>query len=102
MTILPIRVFPDPILRQQSKEIKEINKEVTELGFNMLETMRSAKGIGLAAPQVGKLLKLITIQIPENEPMIMFNPKIENSYGKRKIYWCCYWPSVVSPFEYNY
>ena len=85
MTILPIRVFPDPILRQQSKEIKEINKEVTELGFNMLETMRSAKGIGLAAPQVGKLLKLITIQIPENEPMIMFNPKIENSYGKRNV-----------------
>ena len=47
MTILPIRVFPDPILRQKSKEIKEINKDVIDLGFNMLETMRSAKGLSL-------------------------------------------------------
>ena len=65
MTILPIRLFPDPILRQKTKEIEEINKEIIEFGYNMLETMQSAKGVGLAAPQVGKLIKLITIQVPE-------------------------------------
>ncbi len=51
----------------------------------MLETMQAARGIGLAAPQVGKLLRLITIQIPENEPMIMFNPKVEKSFGRRNV-----------------
>ena len=85
MTILPIRIFPDPILRQKTEEIKEINKELIDFGFNMLETMQAARGIGLAAPQVGKLVKLITIQIPENEPMIMFNPKVEKSFGKRNV-----------------
>ena len=85
MTILPIRIFPDPILRQKTDEIKEINKELIDFGFSMLETMQAARGIGLAAPQVGKLLRLITIQIPENEPMIMFNPKVEKSFGKRNV-----------------
>ena len=85
MTILPIRLFPDPILRQKTKEIEEINKEIIEFGYNMLETMQSAKGVGLAAPQVGKLIKLITIQIPEKDPMIMINPKIDKTVGSRNV-----------------
>ena len=85
MTILPIRLFPDPILRQKTKEIEEINKEIIEFGYNMLETMQSAKGVGLAAPQVGKLIKLITIQIPEEDPMIIINPKIDKAVGTRNV-----------------
>jgi|TARA_B110000263_G_scaffold176730_1_gene154474 peptide deformylase len=85
MTILPIRLFPDPILRQKTKKIEEINKEIIEFAYNMLETMQSLKGVGLAAPQVGKLIKLITIQVPENKPMIMINPKIDNASGTRKV-----------------
>lgn len=83
MTILPIRLFPDPILRKKSKEIENIDLEILEFSNNMLETMQYAKGIGLAAPQVGRLIRLITIQIPESEPIIMFNPYINKKLGKR-------------------
>ena len=83
MTILPIRLFPDPILRKKSKEIENIDLEILEFSNNMLETMQYAKGIGLAAPQVGRLIRLITIQIPECDPIIMFNPYINKKLGKR-------------------
>ena len=68
MSILPIRIFPDPFLRKKSKEITEINKHIIDFGHSMLETMQTARGVGLAAPQVGKLIRMITIQVPENVP----------------------------------
>ena len=85
MAIIPIRKFPDPILRKQSAEIEEFNNEIIQFGYDMLDTMQSARGVGLAAPQVGRLIRMITIQIPENKPMIMFNPSISNKYGLRKV-----------------
>tara|TARA_B100001142_G_scaffold323782_1_gene374394 strand:+ start:410 stop:1042 length:633 start_codon:yes stop_codon:yes gene_type:complete len=85
LAIIPIRKFPDPILRKQSAEIEEFNNEIIQFGYDMLDTMQSARGVGLAAPQVGRLIRMITIQIPENKPMIMFNPSISNKYGSRKV-----------------
>ena len=79
MTIIPIRKFPDPILRKKSEKILEINKDIIQFGYDMLETMQSAKGVGLAAPQVGKLIRMVTIQIPEKDPMIMINPFISKN-----------------------
>ena len=85
MTILPIRKFPDPILRNKSVKILEINKDIIQFGHDMLDTMQSAKGVGLAAPQVGKLIRMITIQIPEKDPMIMINPYITKKEGVREV-----------------
>ncbi|MEC7837861.1 MAG: peptide deformylase [Chloroflexota bacterium] len=85
MTILPIRKFPDPILRNKSEKILEINKDIIQFGHDMLDTMQSAKGVGLAAPQVGKLIRMITIQIPEKDPMIMINPYITKKEGVREV-----------------
>lgn len=85
MTIIPIRKFPDPILRKKSEKILEINKDIIQFGYDMLETMQSAKGVGLAAPQVGKLIRMVTIQIPEKDPMIMINPFISKKEGSRKV-----------------
>jgi|TARA_B100001750_G_C15518890_1_gene609710 peptide deformylase len=85
MSILPIRLFPDPILRKKAKEIENINLEILEFSNNMLETMQYAKGIGLAAPQVGRLVRLITIQVPERDPIVMFNPYINKKLGKRMV-----------------
>ena len=82
---MPIRKFPDPILRKKSEKIFSIDKDLIQFGYDMLETMQSAKGVGLAAPQVGKLLRMITIQIPENDPMIMINPYISNKEGSREV-----------------
>ncbi len=89
MSILPIRLFPDPILRKKAKEIENINLEILEFSNNMLETMQYAKGIGLAAPQVGRLVRLITIQVPERDPIVMFNPYINKKLGKRMVHEGC-------------
>jgi peptide deformylase len=85
LAIIPIRKFPDPILRKKSSEIIEFNEELIQFGYDMLETMQSAKGVGLAAPQVGKLIRMITIQVPEKEPMIMLNPIVSNKQGSREV-----------------
>ena len=85
MTILPIRKFPDPILRKKSEKILDINKDIIQFGHDMLDTMQAAKGVGLAAPQVGKLIRMITIQIPEKDPMIMINPFISKKEGLREV-----------------
>jgi len=85
LSILPIRIFPDPFLRKKSKEITEINKDIIDFGHSMLETMQTARGVGLAAPQVGKLIRMITIQVPEKAPMIMINPNLTNQEGLRRV-----------------
>tara|TARA_B100000579_G_scaffold199256_1_gene162949 strand:- start:13190 stop:13822 length:633 start_codon:yes stop_codon:yes gene_type:complete len=85
LALLPIRKFPDPILRKKSDEIVDLTKELIQFGYEMLETMQSAKGVGLAAPQVGRLIRMITIQVPEKKPMIMVNPNISKKQGSREV-----------------
>ena len=65
MTIVPIRTLPDPILRQKARRVKSIDKSIDRLIDDMVETMHSASGVGLAAPQVGIPLRVIVIGIPE-------------------------------------
>ena len=67
MTILQIRTVPDPILRRKSRKIREVNDAIRELAQNMVATMHEAGGVGLAAPQVGQLKRLIVLQLPEEE-----------------------------------
>ena len=61
--VLEILTHPNPILTQISRPVSELNSELRSLARNMLETMYQAKGIGLAAPQVGVLSRLIVIDI---------------------------------------
>ena len=84
MSILDIRVLGDPILRQSTVPVKEITAELRTLVADMFETMHHARGIGLAAPQVGRAERLAVIEI-ENEPLVVINPEIvETSSGKAK------------------
>ena len=53
MSILPIRIYPDPVLRVRCPEVEQFDSELAELVDDMVETMYAAPGIGLAAPQVG-------------------------------------------------
>jgi peptide deformylase len=76
--ILEILVNPNPILRKKSDKIK--TKEITEqkmreFAMDMVETMKEKDGVGLAAPQVGKNIRLATIST-KDDTLIMFNPKI--------------------------
>ncbi len=88
MAIKTIRCYPDPVLREQSMEIKEIDSEIKELSEDMLETMYESKGIGLAGPQIGVTKRIITVDIsgPEKReaPMVLINPVIESMEGEEE------------------
>ena len=81
MAIRNIRIEGDPILRKKSKEIKIIDEKIIQLAQDMIETMRSAKGLGLAAPQVGILKRIIVLE-GEDNPTIAINPKIIHFEGE--------------------
>jgi len=85
MAIIPIRVLPDPVLRQKSKRVRVIDGSVRRLIGDMLETMHSAGGVGLAAPQVGVSLRVIIIGIPGQEEIVLINPEIVRRTGERLV-----------------
>ena len=78
MAILEIRKFNDPVLRKKAKKVGSINQEVRQLAVNMAQTMKKGEGIGLAAPQVGVLKRIITIETDYRNRGILalINPKI--------------------------
>lgn len=80
MAKLPIIVAPDPRLKQRARPVERVNRELRRLMDDMLESMYAANGIGLAAPQVGDLRRVIVLDIsqPEQpaEPLRMANPDI--------------------------
>lgn len=80
-----IRVMGDPVLNKQAKVIKEITPKIEILIQDMLDTMYEAEGVGLAAPQVGILKRLVVIDVsPEGDsPIILINPEILESSGEQ-------------------
>jgi len=87
MAAIPIRTLPDPVLRQKCKKIARIDPSILKLIDNMLDTMYAANGVGLAAPQVGVPLRIVTICLPEEdaEDIILINPEIVKKSGERQI-----------------
>jgi peptide deformylase len=84
--ILPILTYPNNLLRQRAKKIKSIQEpEIQELIFDMLETMeKSGNALGLAAPQVGKLVRLCVIKL-EGKTHVLINPEIKSKSWKKEI-----------------
>ena len=80
MTQLPIRIIPDPVLRQVAQPVNAVDKRVAQFMEDMVESMYKGHGIGLAANQVGSLERIITIDIGESrngsEAIMMANPEI--------------------------
>jgi peptide deformylase len=85
MAIRNIREIGDSVLTKKSKEIKEVDKKLLTLIGDMLDTMYNANGVGLAAPQVGILRRLVVIDVSEegNEPIILINPVILETDGEQ-------------------
>ena len=81
MALLPIRVLGDPVLRQPTKPVAKVTDELRQLAASMFETMHAAKGIGLAAPQVGRSERMTVIAIEEQQ-YVLINPEIVSSAGK--------------------
>ena len=85
-----IVIEPDPILRKKSENLEKVDDELRSLLNDMLETMYSAPGIGLAAVQVGILKRLIVIDISkekdEKDPLFLINPEIISRSKNTSIY----------------
>ena len=84
MSLLDVRVLGDPILRQETTPVTAVNDAIQRLVDDMFETMYAAKGIGLAAPQVGRLERVAVIDTADREPFAIINPEIVLAEGKIK------------------
>jgi len=89
MAVLPIVRVDNSVLRQKSQRVGRLDKSLRQLIDNMIETMRSAPGVGLAAVQAGVPLRIIVIEIPAEEdetwggrPLVFLNAEIIKSSGE--------------------
>ncbi len=86
MAVLPIRLYPDPVLRQVVDPVSEFDDELRRLARDMTETMYAAPGVGLAAPQVGisKSLAVVDVTVGEEEGalLVLVNPEIVGDDGR--------------------
>jgi len=90
-----------PILRQKSEKVKKISKSIQELIIDLFDTLAYTKGVGLAAPQIGVLKKVIVIDLQTDEfseRLAMINPEIKKRYGELEEYeeGCLSIPGVYS------
>ncbi len=84
MAVLQIRTLPDPVLRQKAKKVTKIDKSVQKLIDDMIDTLHADPNrAGLAAPQVGVLLRIAVIELPEQELITLINPEIVKREGER-------------------
>lgn len=85
MTILPMVDYNNPVLRQKAKRVSSIDGAIAQLIDDMVETMREVGGVGLAAPQIGVPLRIAVIELPDEEIIVLVNPKIVKRSGERQI-----------------
>jgi peptide deformylase len=90
MAIRQIRVDEDPILRKKCRTVDQIDEKVKILVEDMLETMYQAEGVGLAAPQIGILKRIVVIDTEEEDgSLVLINPKIISREGEVTDYEAC-------------
>ena len=89
MAIRTIREYGDKVLTRVCKDVKEITPRISELIDDMFETMYEANGVGLAAPQVGILKRLVVIDTTGEDPHVLINPQILKTDGEQTGYEGC-------------
>ena len=82
MALRKIREIGDPILNKTCKEVKEITDRTKDLIDDMFETMYEAQGVGLAAPQVGILKRIVVIDCGD-DPLLLINPEVLETSGEQ-------------------
>lgn len=87
MAVLPIRVYPDPALRKRCRPAEGVGPAVGELAGDMIETLRAAPGVGLAAPQVGGEVRLIVVDLSlggdPGQLHVLVNPEPLSAEGEQ-------------------
>ncbi len=81
MATFPIRVFGDPVLRQETEEITDVDGAVAKLAKDMIDTMYAAPGVGLAANQVGVERRMFVYDVGDG-PGVVINPRLVESSGE--------------------
>ena len=96
MTVIPVRRLPDPVLREKTRRAPSITKALRTLIDDMIESMHAEHGVGVAANQVGRNLRVAYIEIPEardeddnvvqeHSKHILINPEIIRRVGEREV-----------------
>jgi peptide deformylase len=83
VSILDIRVLGDPILRQATTPVREVTEELRGLIDDMFDTMHHARGIGLAAPQVGRTERIAVVEV-DDDKLVLINPEVVEREGRAK------------------
>jgi len=85
MSALPIRTFGDPVLRDKARPVEEFDDALRRLAEDMIRTMHEAPGVGLAAPQVGRPIRLIVFDLGEEDQgaRALANPVLKNEWGEQ-------------------
>ena len=83
MAIRTIREIGDPVLNKVSKEVTEVTPRILDLIDDMFETMYETNGVGLAAPQVGILKRIVVIDTTGEDPILLINPRIVEIDGEQ-------------------
>lgn len=90
MAIRNIRIQGDAVLEKKCREVKEVTPRIRELIDDMFETMYDEGGVGLAAPQVGVLKRIVVIDVgEESDPHVLINPVILETSGEQRGYEGC-------------
>ncbi len=89
MATRKIREIGDPVLTKKCKEVTEVTPRLKDLIDDMFETLYEANGVGLAAPQVGILKRVVVIDTTGEDPLLMINPRILETSGEQEGYEGC-------------
>ncbi len=85
MAKLEIRIYPDPVLRKKAEQVAKVGNDERKLAYDMIETMRFANGVGLAAPQIGISRRIIVVEDANDGnrlSLALINPKITRKKGR--------------------
>lgn len=104
MSVLPIRLYPDPVLRQKCEPVERFDSTLSRLAADMADTMYAAPGIGLAAPQIGEAIRLMVIDVGEGEGdsalYSLVNPEIIEELGQQtEVEGCLSIPDLTEKVE---
>ncbi|MEP7009277.1 MAG: peptide deformylase [Acidobacteriota bacterium] len=104
MSILPIRLYPDPVLRARCREVETFDAELATLVADMIETMHAAPGIGLAAPQVGRDRRVAVVDLSVGEAedalLVLINPRLVEQEGSAvDVEGCLSLPGITEKVE---
>jgi peptide deformylase len=85
VAVHPIRFLGDPVLREKARRVTQFDDDLQRLIDDMFESMYAARGVGLAAPQIGVPLRVVVIHAPEHPPFVLINPEIIRRSGSRRV-----------------